>query len=122
MTWGSRKLAVVVNACCVVAVWAAVARADDTWPEVSPEWDLPGAGGGLAILPLVCWWAWIAAWAATSDWIFRDSTRFKIRPRIVGGVHGLSVRGVQPRRLVDSLVGRGAGSDGAGLAPAALSL
>jgi len=82
MTWGSRKLAVVVNACCVVAVWAVVARADDEWPKESSGWELPGAEGGLAILPLVCWWAWIAAWAATSDWIFRDSTRFKIRPEV----------------------------------------
>ena len=80
MAWGSRRLAVVVHACCAVAVLAAVARADDAWPEASPAWELPAARGGLAILPLVCWWAWIAAWAATSDWIFRDSTRFKIRP------------------------------------------
>ena len=75
-----RSLAVVVLACCGVAVRVAVARADDAWPQASPEWLSRDAGGGLAILPLVCWWAWIAAWAATSDWIFRDSTRFKIRP------------------------------------------
>jgi len=73
-------LAVVVHACCAVAMLAAVARADDAWPATSPEWLSRDAGGGLAILPLVCWWAWIAAWAATSDWIFRDSARFKIRP------------------------------------------
>ena len=80
VAWGSRRLAVVVHACCAVAVLSSVARADDAWPKASPEWALPVAGGGLAILPLVCWWAWIAAWAATSDWIFRDSARFKIRP------------------------------------------
>lgn len=76
----ARGFATVVHAACVVAVWAAVARADDAWPASSPEWLSRDAGGGLAILPLVCWWAWIAAWAATSDWIFRDSARFKIRP------------------------------------------
>jgi len=80
MARASRSLAVVVLACWGVAVRAAVARADDAWPQASPEWLSRDAGGGLAILPLVCWWAWIAAWAATSDWIFRDSTRFKIRP------------------------------------------
>jgi len=68
------------SACSIVAVWSAVAEADDAWPAVSPEWLMRDAAGGLAILPLVCWWAWVAAWAATSDWIFRDSVRFKTRP------------------------------------------
>jgi len=68
------------SACCIIAGWAVAARADDAWPAVSPEWLSRDAAGGLAILPLVCWWAWIAAWAATSDWLFRDSGRFKIRP------------------------------------------
>ncbi len=75
MTWVLRGLAVVAWAWCGVE-----ARADDAWPASSPEWLSRDAGGGLAILPLVCWWAWIAAWAATSDWIVRDSARFKIRP------------------------------------------
>jgi len=80
LAWALRGLAVVVPACCAVAVLAAIARADDAWPQASPEWLSRDGGGGLAILPLICWWAWIAAWAATSDWIFRDSARFKIRP------------------------------------------
>ena len=76
MARASRAIAVVV---CVV--WCAVtARADDAWPAASPEWLSRDAAGGLAILPLICWWAWTAAWAATSDWIFRDSARFKLRP------------------------------------------
>jgi type II secretory ATPase GspE/PulE/Tfp pilus assembly ATPase PilB-like protein len=65
----------------IACAWcAAAARADDTWPASSPEWLSRDAAGGLAILPMACWWAWIAAWSATSDWIFRDSARFKIRP------------------------------------------
>lgn len=75
LAWGSKGLAFVVCA------WSGVmAQADDAWPASSPEWLARDPVGGLAILPLVCWWAWIAAWAATSDWIFRDSARFKIRP------------------------------------------
>ena len=80
VAWAARPFATAASACCIVAVWAVVAEADDAWPAVSPEWLTRDAAGGLAILPLVCWWAWIAAWAATSDWIFRDSGRFKIRP------------------------------------------
>jgi hypothetical protein len=71
----ARGLAVAVTAC-----WAVAARADDAWPSQSPEWLLPDAAGGVALLPLVCWWAWVAAWAATSDWVFRDANRFKVRP------------------------------------------
>ncbi len=73
--WRSRWLA-----CAACACTSLVARADDAWPAASPEWLGRDAAGGLAILPLVCWWAWIAAWAATSDWLVRDSGRFKIRP------------------------------------------
>ncbi len=67
-------------AAAVCAGWAVVARADDVWPSASPEWLSRDADGGVALLPLICWWAWIAAWAATSDWVFRDSNRFKVRP------------------------------------------
>ena len=80
MPWRSQRFAMAGHAGCMFAVSAVVARADDAWPGTSPEWLTRDAAGGLAILPLVCWWAWIAAWAATSDWIFRDSARFKIRP------------------------------------------
>ncbi|NQW46898.1 MAG: Flp pilus assembly complex ATPase component TadA [Planctomycetes bacterium] len=59
---------------------ADVARADGPWPALSPEWIARGAGGGLAILPMVCWWGWVAAWAFTTDWIYRDSRQEKIRP------------------------------------------
>ena len=59
---------------------ANVAWADGPWPALSPEWIARGAGGGLAILPMVCWWGWVAAWAFTTDWIYRDSRQEKIRP------------------------------------------
>jgi len=76
----SRRFAVVVSTFSAVAVQAAVARADDAWPKVSPEWLGRDASGGLSLVPLVCWWAGIAVWATTSDWLFRDSTRLKVRP------------------------------------------
>jgi len=66
--------------CCAAVSTAVVARAEDAWPPVGPEWVVRDADGGLALLPLVLWWAWIAAWAATSDWVFRDSARHKVRP------------------------------------------
>jgi len=69
--------------CGVVAVlWlsAAVARADAGWPAVSPEWLDRGPGGGLAILPLMCWWALVAAWVTSSSWTHHDATLLKLRP------------------------------------------
>jgi hypothetical protein len=64
---------------------AAAVVAADGWPAAGPE-PLPrDAGGGLAILPLVCWWLWIAAWATTSDWVSRDSRRFNVRPEFWTG-------------------------------------
>jgi len=64
-----------------MACAASAAQAGDAWPRdplMSPEWLARDTEGGLAILPLVCWWAWIAAWSSTSGWLFRDSTRLKI--------------------------------------------
>lgn len=64
----------------IVSSITAAAHAADGWPTSGPE-PLPrDAGGGLGLVSLVCWWAWIAAWAATSDWVARDSRRFKVRP------------------------------------------
>ncbi|MFM9195707.1 MAG: hypothetical protein ACKOWG_08200, partial [Planctomycetia bacterium] len=62
------------------ACWAVAAQADDAWPSASAEWLSRDAGGGVALLPLVCWWLLVAAWATTSDWVFRDANRFKVRP------------------------------------------
>lgn len=69
--------------CAVVAVlWlsAATARADGGWPAASPEWLERGPGGGLALLPLLCWWALAAAWATSSSWAHHDATLLKFRP------------------------------------------
>ncbi|NBX30025.1 hypothetical protein EBR04_06220, partial [bacterium] len=54
---GSRRLAIVVHACGIVVVQAALAQAADAWPTPSPEWLSRDAGGGLAILPMILWWA-----------------------------------------------------------------
>lgn len=70
------------------AVWlllAAAARADG-WPAPSPEWIQRGAGGGLSILPLVCWWLQVVGWAFTSDWITRDSAKLSLRPNLWGAL------------------------------------
>ena len=49
-------------ACVVCLPWCACAVAaevEDVWPKPNPEWVLRGEGGGLSILPLVCWWLWV---------------------------------------------------------------
>lgn len=57
---------------------AAVARAE-AWPTEPPgEYTQPA--GGIAILPLLCWWGLIVLWARTSDWLRRDSALMKLRP------------------------------------------
>jgi len=76
----TRRLAALVSGFGAVVSQAAVARADDAWPAVIPEWLGRDQFGGLALVPLACWWAGVAAWATTSDWLFRDSTRLKVRP------------------------------------------
>ena len=78
----SRRLSAAVWAFGCMSVQASLAQADDAWPAVGPDMQLPGrvTDGGLALVPLVCWWAGIAVWATTSDWLFRDSTQHKLRP------------------------------------------
>ena len=64
----------------VLALTATVARADGGWPAATPEWIERGPGGGLALFPLACYWALVAAWATSSDWTRRDCTLLKLRP------------------------------------------
>lgn len=65
---------------CWFAACSGAAVAQDAWPAASPEWTSRDAAGGIAWLPLLAWWVWIACWAASSDWVYRDSTRHKVRP------------------------------------------
>ena len=79
----------------VVAVSVASAtavRADDaaSWPLQLPQgWDGRGTGGGLAIVPAVCWWLCVLGWMRTVDWVSRDATKHKITPAFWGMVCGL---------------------------------
>ena len=56
------------------------------WPEPNPQWSTREPGGGLSILPLVCWWLQVVGWAMTSDWITRDSAKLGIRPNLWGAL------------------------------------
>ena len=56
------------------------------WPEPLPQWATRETGGGLSILPLVCWWLQVVGWAMTSDWITRDSAKLGIRPNLWGAL------------------------------------
>ena len=71
---------------------AAAVRADDAagWPLQLPQgWDGRGTGGGLAIVPAVCWWVCVLGWMRTVDWVSRDATKHKITPAFWGMVCGL---------------------------------
>ena len=71
---------------------AAAVRADDAagWPLQFPQdWDGRGTGGGLAIVPAVCWWLCVLGWMRTVDWVSRDATKHKITPAFWGMVCGL---------------------------------
>ena len=71
---------------------AAAVRADDAagWPPQLPQgWDGRGTGGGLAIVPAVCWWLCVLGWMRTVDWVSRDATKHKITPAFWGMVCGL---------------------------------
>ena len=56
------------------------------WPEPNPQWSTREPGGGLSILPLVCWWLQVVGWAMTSDWITRDSAKLGLRPNLWGAL------------------------------------
>jgi len=71
-----------VSTCVPWCVCAAAVGADDVWPMPNPEWVQRGEGGGLSILPLICWWLWVLGWVCTSDWITRDSTKLNLRPNM----------------------------------------
>jgi hypothetical protein len=71
---------------------AAAVRADDAagWPLQFPQdWDGRGTGGGLAIVPAVCWWVCVLGWMRTVDWVSRDATKHKFTPAFWGMVCGL---------------------------------
>ena len=82
-----RRIGLVVWA---TAVLPAVARAAEGWPATEPTgWDRRGPGGGLAILPLVAVCLCLWAWAATVDWVARDSRKHKFRPALWSTIVGL---------------------------------
>ena len=56
------------------------------WPAPNPQWATREPGGGLSILPLVCWWLQVVGWAMTSDWITRDSAKLGLRPNLWGAL------------------------------------
>lgn len=74
----------------VVVGWALVLSATpglaQGWPAPNPQWATRETGGGLSILPLVCWWLQVVGWVMTSDWITRDSAKLGIRPNLWGAL------------------------------------
>jgi len=87
-----RVLSAVARGCVWAFVWAVVwALIGSTgfaqgWPAPKPEWATRPQGGGIAILPLLCWWLQVVGWAMTSDWITRDSAKLGLRPNLWGAL------------------------------------
>ena len=84
-----RRLSTNILPAAVVG-WALVLTATpgwaQGWPAPNPQWATRETGGGLSILPLVCWWLQVVGWAMTSDWITRDSAKLGIRPNLWGAL------------------------------------
>jgi hypothetical protein len=77
-------------AACALAACAAETALAEGWPATTPGWTARGAGGGLAILPVVCWWLLALGWVATTDWLSRDSVRRGFSPAVWGPVAAFS--------------------------------
>jgi hypothetical protein len=87
-------LAVVITAASALTAFAAdpAVAADPAagWPPLMPEsWGRRGEGGGLAIVPLVIWWACVLGWMRTVEWVSLDATKHKTAPAFWGMVCGL---------------------------------
>lgn len=81
-------LAVVMTSAAALPAVAADPAAN--WPPLMPpSWGTRGGGGGLAILPLVIWWACVLGWMRTTEWVSLDATRHKFAPAFWGMVCGL---------------------------------
>ena len=84
-----RRLSTNILPAAVVG-WALVLTATpglaQGWPAPNPQWATRETGGGLSILPLVCWWLQVVGWAMTSDWITRDSAKLGLRPNLWGAL------------------------------------
>jgi type II secretory ATPase GspE/PulE/Tfp pilus assembly ATPase PilB-like protein len=57
---------------------SAACGAEPGWPSFSPGSSDPGwlardTGGGLAIVPMACWWLVSLGWMSTASWVSRDS-------------------------------------------------
>lgn len=83
----------VAVAAALAAGWALPALAADPaagWPTAMPDsWGTRGAGGGLAIVPLVLWWLCVLGWMRTVEWVSVDATKHKLAPAFWGMVCGL---------------------------------
>jgi general secretion pathway protein E len=76
---------VVVRAalCAAVSCVASPVLADG-WPATTPGWLSRGAGGGLSLLLVSCWWLLALGWVCTTDWVSRDSVKYGLAPGVWG--------------------------------------
>lgn len=78
-------VAVRAGCCAAVSCMAGPALAED-WPATTPQWLARGPGGGLSLLLVSCWWLLALGWVFTTDWVSRDSVRYKLSPGVWGPV------------------------------------
>lgn len=72
------------------ATMAARPAVAEGWPAIAPGDFSRGAGGGLAIIPVACWWLLTLGWVFTTDWLSRDSVRRGFGPAVWGPVAAVS--------------------------------
>lgn len=75
---------------CVACVAAAETACAEGWPATTPGWLSRGAGGGLGILTVTCWWLLTLGWVFTTDWLSRDSVRRGFAPATWGPLAAFS--------------------------------
>lgn len=74
--------AAVAAAVVMVATPAFGQDASAAWPAEPRNWFQRGPGGGISILFVALWWAWVPLWAACCSWVAKDLERWKMSPAV----------------------------------------
>lgn len=82
---GIRRWWLLLQRCvCIVLSFSVSPVVAEEWPAASPEWISRGAGGGLSLLLVFCWWLIALGWVFTTDWLSRDSVSRGYAPNLWG--------------------------------------
>jgi len=82
---GARRRWLFLQLCVCIVLSCSVSPVQaEEWPATSPEWISRGAGGGLSLLLVCCWWLLALGWVFTTDWLSRDSVSRGYAPNFWG--------------------------------------